>query len=413
MAAENLLGGLLGLALFAFVGRVILSWLPPGEPGYHRPAKLPATWAASHLLGLVTYHTLAVLLEPFPMRITVLSLSVPFALLALVRWFALPGAMVPRASRPPTRSPLAARVLLALIAIALLVGPTLVGDDLSAARGSTKLFELHAFGAKTPLQEGVLHFVPRASLAALAIFVLHALEAVGVSALVRRLAVALLLTTPALWTPRVVGGDEAVLLMLFGAGCASALVWQRCADPRALVLAAIAFAAAPAYRPAAVPLGAAGLFVLCATTHANARKYALLWSAGALVLTFPPWHLLRWVFLPFVQPRGDLVLDADVIGLEALAVELGQFDVWGVTWAVGALAALAGLVLWARRARARRGVELPALIALVLLAVLLHLSVLTLQDIAADVDLASWGDVLLRTSPGAVLVFGLALGVRE
>ena len=105
MGAENLLGGLLGLALFAFAGRVILSFLPPGEPGYHRPAKLPATWAASHLLGLIAFHSLEVLVSPFPFRITVARFVTPFALLALVRWIALPGAMVPRASRAPERPP--------------------------------------------------------------------------------------------------------------------------------------------------------------------------------------------------------------------------------------------------------------------------------------------------------------------
>jgi hypothetical protein len=258
----------------------------------------------------------------------------------------------------------------------------------------------------------VLHFVSPASLAALVVLVLHGLESVGVAALPRRAAAAVLLATPALWRPAVVAGDEAVLLMLFAAGCACTLVWQRRADPRALVLAAAAFAAAPAYRPAAFPLGAAGILVLCATTHRNARRYALLWCCAALLLAFPPWQLFKWVFLPFVRPRGDLVLDPAVIGWEPLGRELARLGEWGATWALGLLAGVVGLVLWFRRRRDEDGIELPALVALLVFALALHLPVLILQDITAGVDFASWREALLRTSPAAALLIGLALGRR-
>ncbi len=418
MGAEHLLGGLLGLALFGFAGRVVLSFLPPGEPGYHRPARLPATWAASHLLGLVAFHSLAAAVSPFPLRITVTSFVALFALLAVVRWITLPAAMVPRAGRPTAPSGAAARVLLAALVLAVLalvavaLGPTLIADDLAAARVETKLLELRAFGAQTPLQEGVLRFVPPASLAALVVLVLHALESVGVGALARRAAVLVLLATPALWTARVVAGDDAVLLLLFGAGCSFALVWQRCADPRAMVLAAIGFAACAAYRPVAVPLGAAGIAVLCAVTHANARRSVLLVSCAALLLAFPPWHLLKLLFLPFAEPRGDLVLDPAVIGLEPLLSELSRLGLWGGTWVFGALAALAGLVAWIRRERATRGIEQPALVALLALALTLHVVVLVLQDVSVGLDLVSWRDALLHTLPAAALLVGLALGRR-
>ena len=45
------LSALPGLLAIALLGRVALSWLPPGLPGRHAPREQPVTWAASHALG--------------------------------------------------------------------------------------------------------------------------------------------------------------------------------------------------------------------------------------------------------------------------------------------------------------------------------------------------------------------------
>src|SRR5688572_17286887 len=90
------------LLAWLFAGRVLLSFLPPGEVGSHAWRELPATVATSLVLGCLA----ASLVGP--------TWALGIALgLALVRWFTLPGAMVPR-HRPPGERTRALDLVLAL-----------------------------------------------------------------------------------------------------------------------------------------------------------------------------------------------------------------------------------------------------------------------------------------------------------
>src|SRR5437867_12584261 len=51
MSLQDAFEGILLLVTIAIAGRILLSLLPPGLPGYHEPANLPAPWPPRHLLG--------------------------------------------------------------------------------------------------------------------------------------------------------------------------------------------------------------------------------------------------------------------------------------------------------------------------------------------------------------------------
>ncbi len=91
------------LVSIAVVGRLCLSMLPPGWPGYHDAREGGATLGASLLLGSVAGHLL-----PYWWL---------WALALVIRWLLLPGAMRPRHELPtPAGRPFDRLVLLVAVA---------------------------------------------------------------------------------------------------------------------------------------------------------------------------------------------------------------------------------------------------------------------------------------------------------
>src|SRR5260221_569344 len=84
------------LVEYAFVGRILLSILPPGFPGLHSFRDLPATWAASHLLGSVSLALELRLLETLDLA--------PHPLSAADRRSASLGCAAAIVARQPSRS---------------------------------------------------------------------------------------------------------------------------------------------------------------------------------------------------------------------------------------------------------------------------------------------------------------------
>src|SRR5258705_6874693 len=123
MIPPDVLGAFAVLAERAFAGRVLLSFLPPGIPGRHGPRDLPATWAASHLLGSVALVFEQELLDELGLAPTRAFFLSPWLLLALARWITLPGAMVPRHEPLSDRPGPLARLLLFASAACVVASP--------------------------------------------------------------------------------------------------------------------------------------------------------------------------------------------------------------------------------------------------------------------------------------------------
>jgi hypothetical protein len=297
MNAEPLQGALFGLALFAFAGRTLLAWLPAGEPGRQRPTDLPATWAASHLLGWLAFHTAAGLASELGLRFGWRAFALPFAALAVLRLLTLPAPMLPRHDARPERPTWLDRAALAALVLGLLA---IAARALWTAEHTlpSPPHELAGWRADRPWQVGLLRLVRPAHLVALAILLSHGLEALSVQPTLRRLAVLLAVALPGFAPgPRlgalVQGGNEAQLALCFGAGAAFALRWLQRADPRALALACLCFGACLAEPPVGVAPGLAGLGTLALVLHRNARRQALVPALLALVVVALPWQLVR------------------------------------------------------------------------------------------------------------------------
>jgi hypothetical protein len=367
------------------------------------------------LLGVAIYHAVAVIAATFQVRLGLVWLIAPVAVIAVVRAVLLPGEMVPRGDAHPARSGLAARALLVGVVLAVLVGPWLATDFPPETRPLTKLHELGTWRAAAPWQVGGLALLPHASLAALVTLVLHGLAQTGVSAFPRRFAAALLLATPILWREDVLLGDDLTLLAYFGAACSLAAVWWQSADPRAMALAAIFFAVTPAWRVEALPLAFGGIALLAAGTHSNARQQTLLWSAGALLLAFPPWHLFGLLvptsWLMAIGGSGEFLTDAGTIGPGALLAAMVDVERFGLTWILCAAAAVIGAFVAFWRRRGAR--PFARTLALLLVAGAAHGPMIVAQDVLRDGYLMSWTDALVRMAAAAALLVGLALGLRR
>ncbi len=87
---------LLELLEITFVGRLLLSFLPPGEVGSHRLRDLPVTIATSYLLGLVAQQAIASWAGLFDAQPNIWLVRVAWMLVLALRVLTLPGAIVPR-----------------------------------------------------------------------------------------------------------------------------------------------------------------------------------------------------------------------------------------------------------------------------------------------------------------------------
>src|SRR5690349_5045663 len=119
----------LGIAVVSCIGRGVLSWLPPGELGSHRTAELPATWAASYLLGCAFVAACASAAMLFGVPISCAWIATVGALLVLARWATLPAALVPRHEVAAERPDPLARALLGLALVLGIAACAAAGID--------------------------------------------------------------------------------------------------------------------------------------------------------------------------------------------------------------------------------------------------------------------------------------------
>jgi hypothetical protein len=416
---------LLLAALFA--GRVILSLLPPGEPGGHRPRELASTWAASHLLGtaaLLAWGLLAPRVGLPADRLT------PF----LVLWFAvafartafLPASLVPRhapAEEAPgflARSLVIVVVMLGLVPLVLAVaGPPSTGlytsvawDGGPAAPGFDG--ELRRLIAGPGIGERA---VVVASWFALLVLVAHGLRA-GRRAPAGRLGVLLVLALSPLPVLGAAAGSADVTVALFVAGGAAMLVpWLRRADRRAGALAILAFAAAALAAPRGLPCAVAGLIAAVALAPRPLRGRAALGAGLAGLLIVLPAYAQQLEY-GLRAPLVDLSAPGPAGRAGALIGAAAARDVYGIGWPLAAAAGVWGLLRLRRTRPGPAGTVEPArreLVALVLLVgIALALSAL------APVTYARWADeegaglflaalVLQPLAPVAALIAGLVL----
>ncbi len=231
------------LVACALVGRVLLSVLPPGLPGRHAPAELPATWAASHLLGGFALSLEASIPALVHAQLSLPLFFAPWVLLALARWATLPGAVVPRHALPhETIGPLAF-ALMALAAGLVLAATIGAGRETSSAADSLALLALASHGLAAARRAPITR--------AVAVLVLAA----AIAAAFR-------------WS--VV--QSFALPLAVGGGAALGVPWLRRADRRAGALSVLAFASAAFLGPREALFGIAGIAALWIHTAVPSRR---------------------------------------------------------------------------------------------------------------------------------------------
>lgn len=344
---------LLALLAVALVGRVLLSLLPPGPLGSHRPPDLPTTWAVCHLLGLLALTVQARLFSAAGTGgESPLLWTVPWILLAGARLVTLPGAMVPRhglRSEAPSR---AARLLGLAAALAALapLGASLPGIDLWPLGAPPALGTTEARGG---LLEGCALVATRlgadsadaaallgpCTFAALLQLLAHGLATARRHTGERRLALLLLAAAPLGFELGQVRPALASALLAAGAGGALGLGWVRRADRRELWLAALACGGLGL--AGEVPSACAGLAALVLASAAPARIEAGCAAAAGAAL----------VLLDLVEraEQSAPVGAADLLPLPPLAP-------WGALWIVFAVAVAGAL----NRERVRRAARTQA-----------------------------------------------------
>jgi len=240
-------------------GRLVLAFLPPGSPGSHALARLPATAATSLLLGDVALELEARFLpapETWAARALFLA---PWLVLLVLRLVTLPGALVPRHAPPEERRGKLARLVVVLPCLWCLAA-------LARAPEDTVLWDWLAF----------------------LILLDHGLQAARRSPLGRTL----LVFGAALTAQPFLSADAAVeAAARFGTGALFLVPWIRRADRRAGVLALIAFGSLGPTEPR---LALAGLLGVLLAARAPQRRFALVGGlVAALVLVLPDAALLR------------------------------------------------------------------------------------------------------------------------
>ncbi len=246
------------LVLAPLAGRVFLAWLPPGLPGRHAPRDLPATWAASFLIGLTWFAWIETVVPRGPLAFV--ALGIP-ALALVARILTSPAGLIPRHEPVPERAPMLGRfgVVIAVFASAW-IGTRGEVFDAGGLTGTS------CFAAAFLLNE--------------------ALSIARVPSWIRVLA--LTLNALALFVART--GDEATTIAVLGAcGIAlGAVGWIRRGDRRALALASIAILLLAHLGPSGIPIALGTGVCLVIASAKPSRRLAFLWIAGAFVVGVLP-----------------------------------------------------------------------------------------------------------------------------
>jgi hypothetical protein len=289
MDPTDALAALAPLFEIAFVGRVILALLPPGLPGRHRFGELPATWAASHLLGGIALGLESRLLELLELDPPRLALVAPWLLVALARWITLPGAMVPRHEPLPEGAGALAKILRIAAPLAVALATWHHRMPLAAAADALALLACASFALLSSRRSPTGR--------ALVVLLLALVLGLGLDAqAIQPIAVAL----------------------RTGAGACFSAVWLRRGDRRAALLAVIAFAGCGLLGLREALLGCAGLIALWIHTPGPSQRWVLERSVVALAVgAAAGWS----VYDPFA-PGAEVVnpLTEAVLVVVALAV---------------------------------------------------------------------------------------------
>ena len=446
MALSEILCTALGSAVVFLVGRAILAWLPPGEIGSHRPAKLATTWAASHVLGCAAIAAAGGLGALLGTNVPLAAVGAGAGLLLAARALSLPAALRPRhevQQELPTRAATIAWIAAVSLALASsAVAPLSRTEGMWAVRAQAWLSQGWPPGFEGPAtREGALALTPMmpgslallawplgvvtelaarvqlfAFLAACLLLCEHALALTRRAVLPRRL---VLIALAAALVPAADPEQGDLALAALCALCLSGLcAWTRRADARGLALAVLGLCSMPLARPGGWVIGLAGLFALLAASARSSVLRALGWSLAAALALMLPWPLAA--FLRRVPLLGDEPLAA-LASDWALNAEL-ELAWWiAPVWiALGASMGPAFLHLFRRPAPEQLGLRAADadrprrdLAALALfLATLLVFS--TLLAFAAGVPLAlvakAWAPgLLVAAAPLAALLAGRAL----
>jgi len=268
MQASTVSSALLQLAAAVFVGRVVLALLPAGLPGRHSARGIAATLGTSYLLGSIVIQGGDRLLGALHIHAAPWVLALPWIFVAIARWLALPGALLPRREREPERAGPLVRAAPGLVVIAIAIIAWNFRDAVFPRADE--------LGARS-LAPGLLGV---ADVVALVVVSDHALHSARRPA-IERAFVAVMLAVAVALPPFARGDLETVRLALcFGAGIGFAIPWLRVADRRALVLATISFAGASLVSRLGACLGFIGLALLFACSARPSRKRAA--TAGSI-----------------------------------------------------------------------------------------------------------------------------------
>ncbi|MBK7644727.1 MAG: hypothetical protein IPJ19_17080 [Planctomycetes bacterium] len=305
---ETFSSPLANLCLALLLGRVLLSFLPAGEPGGHAPRALPVTLAASLVLGLGAVLALRTLFGP--------SWAIELgagAAGALVRWATLPAGIVP--PRDPARE--RPSLLSRLIYTAAFAPAILYWTEDALGSGDP---------AYTSLQT-----LRSLSLCVLLVGVEHGLALARRAPLGRRIFVLVL----SLYVYRENAQTAALLsesyariaAACWACGAAFALAWLRRADRRSALLALACFVVGrPWSALEGMLLVAAALVALVLCTSAPSRG----WMAKAAGIAFaiawlPALRGMSWDGVrPSASPLPALGRLALVVALLATAAYVGR-----------------------------------------------------------------------------------------
>lgn len=269
---------LLGLAIVAGVGRLLLSFLPVGAPGSHQFGRLPFTWAASHLLG-----SLALGLQYQCWSARGLAAAWPWLILAIARQMSLPAPMLPRHDPPTQRAGACTKLSLwSLIWLAALAPglSLLLGSEAPSASKSTSFVQLVStpFGSTAPLA-GSAHWL------ALCFFCLQGLELARRAVPWRLLLVAGLagIPTAAMAASSSAGELSGALYVLAATSCA--VGWFRRADRRLRALACVSLSALLPTSFVAALIALLALVLL--SPKPSRRSTAIVAATCAIIVAIP------------------------------------------------------------------------------------------------------------------------------
>ncbi len=269
---------LFGLAVVAAAGRLLLSFLPAGAPGSHQFARLPFTWAASHLLG-----SLALGLQNQCWSARGLAAAWPWLILAIGRQMSLPAPMVPR--HDPASQRVGARIQLCLWSLVLLaaIAPgllLLLGSDAPSTPVRTTFAQLVStpFGSTEPLA-GIAHWL------ALCIFCLQGLELARRAVPWRLLLVAGLAGIPTAAMAASSSASELSGALYALAATSCAVGWLRRADRRLRAIACLSLSALlpTSFVAALIAL----LFLVLLTPKPSQRSTAIVAATCAIAVAIP------------------------------------------------------------------------------------------------------------------------------